>query len=221
LHSTLKIENFLESTLLNPRTQKSDIEELCLKALKYNFFGVCISPYFVAFAASILQGSNVKIISVAGFPLGFSEGIIKAREAEEAAKKGAREIDMVINLCALKDRDSGILVQEIKDVVDIGITVKVIIETGYLTEEEVALACNCLVEAGAHFVKTSTGLGPRGASLEDIYLLRSLLPPDVGIKASGGISSARFAWDLINAGASRIGTSSAEEILLESINVDL
>lgn len=207
-------ESFLESTLLNAQAAKEDINELCRKAIHYHFCGVCVNPYYVPLVNSLLQGSDVRLISVVGFPLGSTSKEIKTYEAEDVVKKGAQEIDMVLNIGALKDKEFSVVVQEIRDVVNLGAVVKVIIETGHLTEEEIVNACNCLLDGGAHFVKTSTGFGPRGASLEDVYLLRSILPPEVGIKASGGISSAEFAGKLILAGASRLGSSSAEKIFL-------
>jgi deoxyribose-phosphate aldolase len=211
----LKPENFLETTLLHPKATKEDINELCRKAIHYCFCGVCVNPYYLPLAGSLLRGSSVKLVSVVGFPLGCSSKEMKSFEAEDLFKKGAQEIDMVINIGALKDREFSIVIQEIRDVVNVGAVVKVIIETGYLTEEEIVNACNCLLEGGASFAKTSTGFGIRGVSLEDVYLLRSILPPEVGIKASGGINSKEFAKNLILAGASRLGTSSAEKIFLE------
>ena len=208
-------ESYLESTLLNPKALKEDINELCRKAIHYRFCGVCVNPYYVPLANSLLSGSDVKLVSVIGFPLGCTSTEIKRYEAENVFKKGAQEIDMVLNVGALRDKEFSLVIREIREIVDVGAVVKVIIETGYLTEEEIVNACKCLQEGGAHFVKTSTGFGPRGASLEDVYLLRSILPPEVSIKASGGINSKEFAEKLILAGANRLGTSSAENIYLE------
>ncbi|MDO9535856.1 MAG: deoxyribose-phosphate aldolase [Bacillota bacterium] len=208
-------ESFFESTLLNAKATKENINELCRKAIHYNFCGVCVNPYYVPLADSLLSGSGVKLVSVVGFPLGCTSKEMKRYEAEDLFKKNAQEIDMVLNIGALKDKEFSVVIQEIRDVVNVGAVVKVIIETGHLTEGEIVNACNCLLEGGAHFVKTSTGFGPRGASLKDVYLLRSILPSEVGIKASGGINSAEFAEKLIFAGASRLGTSSAEKIFLE------
>lgn len=212
---TINLGRYLESTLLRADAQKNDIRELCEKALNFNFLGVCINPFFVSYAASILQGRAL-VVTVAGFPLGCTSGFIKATEAERAFKDGAHEVDMVINLAAVKNRERNIVTQEIKETAQTGPVIKVIIETGYLTTEEIAFACECAVEGGAAFVKTSTGFGPRGASVEDINLLRRLLPPQMGIKAAGGIKSAEFAKKLLLAGANRIGTSMAVEVFQQA-----
>lgn len=210
-----RMEKYLESTLLRADAGKDDIRELCTKALRFKFLGVCVNPFFVPYAASILQG-RVLVVTVIGFPLGCTPGSVKAFEAERAFQDGAGEVDMVINLSAVKSRERDIIVQEIKEVAKAGPVVKVIIETGYLTTEEIAFASQCAVEGGAAFVKTSTGFGPRGASLQDIHLLRALLPSQIGIKAAGGIKSAEFAGKLLLAGADRIGTSMAEQIYQEA-----
>lgn len=212
----IQLEKMIESTLLRPEAVKNDIEKLCSQALKYNFYAVCVSPFYVLLASSLLSGSRVKVVTVVGFPFGFNKAMIKAREAEEALKNGATEVDMVINIGALKERESKTLIEEISSVVKTGAVVKVILETGYLDREEIALGATCAVEGGALFVKTSTGFGPRGVTLEDVHLLRSLVPRHIGIKASGGIKTAGFARDLIAAGATRLGTSSAEKIMLEA-----
>ncbi|MGI5876641.1 MAG: deoxyribose-phosphate aldolase [Dethiobacteria bacterium] len=212
---TLKLEHYIESTLLRADAQKQDIENLCSAAVRYNFCGVCVNPYYIPLASLLLRGSSVKLVTVIGFPLGSNDGYIKALEAEWALKNGAEEIDMVLNIGALKNRDIHVLLKEIKDIVGLGVTVKVIIEIGYLTPEDLKTACHCAVEGGARFIKTSTGFGPRGVTLKDISSLRAILPQDMGIKASGGIKTAAFARDLINAGANRIGSSAAEEIILE------
>lgn len=211
----LRLERYLESTLLRADTQKIEIENLCSTAIKYNFCGVCVNPYYIPLAFSFLGGSKIKLVTVIGFPLGANDASIKALEAEWALKNGAEEIDMVLNIGALKNRDTSLLLREIKEVAGLGATVKVIIETAYLTPEDLNIACHCAIDGGAHFVKTSTGFGPRGVSLDDIKLLRAILPQGIGLKASGGIKTATFAKDLINAGASRLGSSSAENIILE------
>jgi len=214
-----KMERYLESTLLRADAGKNDIRELCAKTLHFNFLGVCVNPYFVPYAVSLLQGRAL-VVTVTGFPLGCTSGSVKAFEAEKAFKDGAHEVDMVINLAAVKSMERNIVTQEIKEVARTGPVVKVIIETGYLTTEEIAFACECAVEGGAAFIKTSTGFGSRGASLEDIHLLRALLPPQMGIKAAGGIASAEFATELLLAGANRIGTSKAEQIVLEKYKIN-
>lgn len=214
-----RIERYLESTLLRADAAKKHIEELCEKALRFNFLGVCINPFFVSYAVSLLQ-KRALVVTVAGFPLGCTTGAVKAFEAERAFRDGADEVDMVVNVGAVKSKEKKIVTQEIKEVVQTGPAVKVIIETGYLTPDEIAFACDCALEGGAAFVKTSTGFGPRGSSVEDIRLLRKLLPPKVGIKAAGGIRSAEFARKLLLEGANRIGTSMAEQIFYEEHMTD-
>ncbi len=208
-----ELASYLESTLLTPVARKEAIIELCQEALAYNFVAVCIHPTYIPLAASLLQGSAIKVVTVAGFPLGANDYRVKAKEAALAVKNGAAEIDMVVNLAALKNGEKDIIIREVAAVVECGATIKVIIETGYLTREEVIMACSCIQEGGAHFVKSCTGFGPRGVTLEDILLLRSLLPPTISIKAAAGIKSSSFAAALIEAGATRLGTSAAATIV--------
>ena len=208
-----ELASYLESTLLTPVARKEAIIELCQEALAYNFVAVCIHPTYIPLAASLLQGSAIKVVTVAGFPLGANDYRVKAKEAALAVKNGAAEIDMVVNLAALKNGEKDIIIREVAAVVACGATIKVIIETGYLTREEVIMACSCIHEGGAHFVKSCTGFGPRGVTLEDILLLRSLLPPTISIKAAAGIKSSSFAAALIEAGATRLGTSAAATIV--------
>ncbi len=211
----MKLEQYLESTLLHPAASKEEIRQLCEEAGENRLKGVCIHPYYVSLARDILKGTGVYVVTVVGFPFGCSFAEVKEVEAKRAVEEGANELDMVLNIAALKNREEEVLREEIKGVVRCGIPLKGIIETGLLNEEDIAVACRLLAEGGAKYVKTSTGFGPRGASLEDILLLRSLLPPEAGIKASGGIRTAEFAQQLIKAGADRIGTSSALQILNE------
>jgi deoxyribose-phosphate aldolase len=219
MNAKKKLASYLESTLLTPVARKEAIIELCHEALAYNFAAVCIHPTYIPIAASLLQGSAIKVVTVAGFPLGANDYRIKAQEAALAVKNGAAEIDMVINLAALKNGEKEIIIREVDAVVACGATTKVIIETGYLTREEVIIACFCIQEGGGHFVKSCTGFGPRGVTLEDILLLRSLLPHAMGIKAAAGIKSASFAAALIEAGATRLGTSAAAEIIRQADNM--
>lgn len=214
-----ELASYLESTLLTPVARKEEIIELCHEALAYNFAAVCIHPTYIPIAASLLQGSATKVVTVAGFPLGANDHRIKAQEAALAVKNGAAEIDMVLNLAALKNGEKEIIIREVDAVVACGATIKVIIETGYLTREEVIMACSCIQAGGGHFVKSCTGFGPRGVTLEDILLLRSLLPHAMGIKAAAGIKSASFAAALIEAGATRLGTSAAAEIIRQADNM--
>lgn len=209
----IEMASFLEATNLSPTAKKEEIKDLCNNALAYNLFAVCVHPYYLTLAASLLEGSNTKLVTVAGFPLGGNDLWTKVRETELAVKNGAAEVDMVINLAALKNREYDLIIREVSAAVNCGITIKVIIETGYLEEDEVNLACACILEGGAHFIKTCTGFGPRGVTLQDVLLLRSLLPPSIGIKAAGGIKTAAFAMALIDAGANRLGTSVAETIM--------
>ncbi len=212
----MNLEGFLESTLLRADTRSEEIEKLCAEAMQYNLRGICVNPCYIAPASSMLRGSGVLPVTVVGFPLGADTGMVKARAAEQAVLNGALEIDMVINIGALKDGRKQEIIDEIALLKKAGAGLKVIIETGYLLSKEIALACHCAVEGGADFVKTSTGFGPRGASINDIILLRSILPDTVQIKAAGGVKSADFARKLIRAGASRIGTSSASAIMQEA-----
>lgn len=217
----MNLEGYLESTLLRADTRSEEIEKLCAEARHYDLCAICVNPYYIAPAASMLQGSGVLPVTVVGFPLGADTGMVKARAAEQAVLDGALEIDMVINIGALKDGRKLEIIDEIALLKkEAGAALKVIIETGYLHSKEIALACHCAVEGGADFVKTSTGFGPRGASINDIILLRSILPATMQIKAAGGIKSAEFARQLIRAGASRIGTSSASAIMEEEAEAE-
>ncbi len=214
-NSNLDLAPYLETTNLSPIAKTKEIIELCEKALIYRFAAVCVHPYYVSLAVSLLKGSGIKVVTVAGFPLGCNDGKIKAREAELAREHGAAEIDMVMNLAAFKNGEKDVVIKEIAAIVKSGAIVKTIIETGYLTKEEIYQACFCVQEGGAHFVKTCTGLGPRGVTTDDILTIRSCLLPSIGIKAAGGIISAPFARELVAAGATRLGTSNAEKIVLQ------
>ena len=216
-----EIANLIDHTLLKPDATKHDIKRLCQEAVDYGFWSVCINPSFVPFAASILQNTGVKICSVVGFPLGANTPEVKAFEAEKAIRDGANEIDMVINIGALKSADYELLNRDIEGVVKQGVhnhkdtLVKVIIETGLLTNEEMALACKLVKESGANFVKTSTGLNSRGVIVEDVIFIRKIVGPEFGIKASGGIRTYKNVVKLVEAGANRIGTSSGVSIINE------
>ena len=209
------IASYIEHTLLKAEATKQQIKALCREAEKYGFYAVCLNSSYVPLAAAKLQGSKVKICSVAGFPLGAVSTKTKAFEAREAVESGADEIDMVINIGALLDADHAYVVNDIKAVVRAacGAPVKVIIETGLLSDEQKRLACVLAVKGGASFVKTSTGFGPGGASVADIKLMRQAAGPAVGIKAAGGVRTAQAARLLIEAGATRIGTSAGPAII--------
>ena len=210
----------LGRTLLKPDATEEMIENLCNEAKKYNFYAVCINPYYVKLAKNILRNSNVKIATVIGFPLGANTGKIKALEAEESIKDGADELDMVINIAALKNKDYDKVKEDIEEVVKKAkgnALVKVIIETCLLTEDEKVRACNLSLEAGANFVKTSTGFNGKGATVEDIRLIKSVVGDKMKIKASGGIRDYETAIKMIEAGANRIGASSSVKIVQDSI----
>jgi deoxyribose-phosphate aldolase len=206
---------YIDHTLLKPEATEAQIEELCREAIKYSFYSVCINPSYVKTAAQSLQGSAVRICCVIGFPLGATTTAVKAFEAAEAVENGAAEIDMVVHVGALKDKREEYVVSDIAAVVKAaaGCLVKVIIETGLLTEDEKVLACKLAKKAGASYVKTSTGFGPGGATVADVLLMRETVGPDLGVKASGGVRDLDAALQMIEAGATRIGTSSGVSIV--------
>ncbi|MBW6463488.1 MAG: deoxyribose-phosphate aldolase [Bacillota bacterium] len=207
--------SYIDHTLLKPEATREQIITLCREALKYNFYSVCINPSYVKTAVEILENSDVKVCAVVGFPLGATTSAVKAFEAREAVENGAAEIDMVIHIGALKDGDKDYVLRDIASVVKsaVGNTVKVIIETGLLSDEEKKLACLLAKEAGAHFVKTSTGFGAGGATPSDIQLMRETVGAEFGVKASGGVRTPDSARAMIEAGATRIGTSSGIKIV--------
>ena len=214
-----KMASLIDQTLLKPDATKNDIRRLCQEAMNYGFWSVCVNPSYISLAASILRDTEVKICSVVGFPLGANTPEVKAFEAGKALIDGANEIDMVINLGALKSGDYELVKRDIRYIVEQGIRfqrdiiVKVIIETGLLSDNEKALACQIVKESGANFVKTSTGINTRGATVQDVKFIRKLVGPDFGVKASGGIRTYGEAIKLIEAGANRIGTSSGISII--------
>jgi deoxyribose-phosphate aldolase len=209
----------IDHTLLKPTATTRDIRQLCIEAMAEGFAAVCVNPAHVAYAAKILAGSRVAVCTVIGFPLGATTPSVKKKEAEEAVRNGAREVDMVINIGALKEGNYDLVVADIRGVVEAvtallpGGLVKVIIETGYLNHGEKITACRLVRQAGAHYVKTSTGFGPGGATVEDVRLLRENLPLEMGVKASGGIRTTGQALALIEAGAGRLGTSAGPALL--------
>jgi len=217
-----RLAKLIDHTLLKPDATKDDITRLCKEAKKYGFWSVCVNPTYVSLATEILRGSDVKVCSVVGFPLGANVSEVKAFEAEKAISDGASEIDMVINIGGLKSHDYELVKRDICKVVERAkalrkdTIVKVIIETGLLTEDEKVLACRLVKEAGADFVKTSTGLNSSGATIHDVKLLRKTVGPNFGVKASGGIKTCRNAIELVKAGANRIGTSSGVAIIGEN-----
>lgn len=214
----ITITEMIDHTILKAEAKKSEIEQLCKEAMEYNFAAVCVNPYYVSYCKELLRGSNVKVATVIGFPLGANTKELKAFEALDAVNNGADEIDMVINIGALKDKDYEVVKNDIKLVVDIAkdkAKVKVIIETALLTDEEKVKACELSMESGADFVKTSTGFSTGGATIEDIKLMKSVVGDNLEIKASGGVRDLDTAKQMILAGATRLGTSSGIKIVKE------
>lgn len=212
------LNRLIDHTLLKPEASASDIERLCTEAVQYGFFSAVVNTHWVPLAASILEGTNVLVCSIAGFPLGAMDSQAKAYEANRAVKAGAREIDMVMNIGAFKSGYRDFVKSDIERVVQACVEkaiVKVIIEAALLTDEEKKTACSIARDAGASFVKTSTGFGPPGATARDVEIMRKTVGPDFGVKASAGIRTAAFALELINAGANRIGTSAGVAIMEE------
>ncbi|MBU2699088.1 deoxyribose-phosphate aldolase [Sporomusaceae bacterium BoRhaA] len=212
----MNLAAMIDHTLLRADANKRDIENLIAEAKKYEFASVCINSTWVEFAAQQLAGTKVKVCTVIGFPLGATTSESKAFEAKDAIAKGATEVDMVINIGALKDGDSVLVEKDVKAVAEAAkgkALVKVIIETCLLSEEEKICACELAVKAGADFVKTSTGFSTGGATLEDVRLMRKIVGEHVGVKASGGVRSLDDMKKMIAAGATRIGTSSGVKII--------
>lgn len=209
------IASLIDHTLLKPTATKQDIVKLCEEAKKYGFFAVCVNPMYVSFCKSLLRDTSVKVCTVIGFPLGATTTAVKVFESKEAIDNGADEIDMVINVSALRSKDYNYVLEDISAVREVtkGKILKVIIETAYLNEEEKIKACELAKEAKADFVKTSTGFAPTGATVEDVSLMRKIVGLDMGVKASGGIRTIEDVLKMIKAGANRIGTSSSVEII--------
>ncbi|WP_107879594.1 deoxyribose-phosphate aldolase [Neisseria animaloris] len=211
----MEVARYIDHTLLKAVARQEDIRKLCDEAKAHSFFSVCVNGANVAFAASQVAGSGVKVAAVVGFPLGAMAKEVKVFEAAQAVKDGASEIDMVINIGALKSGDYDLVEQEIREIKRaIGDNVlKVIIETCYLSDGEKAKACGLAVNAGADFVKTSTGFGTGGATPDDVGLMKKAVGGQAQVKASGGIKNLADAQKYIEAGATRLGTSSGVEIV--------
>lgn len=210
------IASIIDHTLLKPEALEKDIEKLVAEAKRYNFASVCVNPFWVKPASELLKGSSTKVCTVIGFPLGATTTETKAFEAKDAIAKGAQEVDMVMNIGALKERSIELVAEDIKAVVratEGKALVKVIIETSLLTDEEKILACEIAVKAGAHFVKTSTGFSTGGATVEDVALMRKTVGKDIGVKASGGVRNIEDLEKMVLAGATRIGTSAGVAIV--------
>lgn len=209
------IAEYIDHTLLKMDASDQEIEKICDEAIKYGFKGVCVFPKFLALVTKKLKNKKPLPITVVDFPLGNKSPIEKKEEAKKAIEMGAKELDMVMNVMALKDKNYKLVYDGILAVVDVAkdIPVKVIIETCYLNDIEIVSACTIAKLAGAKFVKTSTGFGKSGAKVEDVFLMKKVVGDDMGVKASGGIKTTEMAKMMIEAGATRIGTSSSIQIL--------
>ena len=212
----MELNKYIDHTLLKPEATHEDIRRVCEDAKAFNTASVCVNPLFASFVAKELQGTDIKTCCVVGFPLGATPSAMKAAEAKLCVENGAQEIDMVISVGAAREGDWAYVEQDIKAVVDaIGgrAILKVIIETCLLTDEQKVNACLCAKNAGADFVKTSTGFSTAGATVADVALMRGAVGNEMGVKAAGGIRSREAAEAMIAAGASRIGASSSKMIL--------
>ncbi len=213
----MNIAGMIDHTLLQANATKQQVEKLLLEAKQYKFASVCVNPTWVGYAAEQLRDTNVKVCTVIGFPLGANTTAAKAFEAKDAVENGATEVDMVINIGALKDQNYQLVEEDIRSVVEAvkgKALVKVIIETCLLTDEEKVQVTELVVRAGADFVKTSTGFSTGGATLEDVALLRKTAGLAFGVKASGGVRSLEAVEKMVEAGATRIGTSSGVKFML-------
>jgi deoxyribose-phosphate aldolase len=214
-----ELAKMMDHTLIKPNATKDHVIELCEEAKRYNFGCVCVNPVYVSLAVQLLRGTDVKVSSTVGFPYGSTLPEVKAFEAERTLRNGAQEIDMVMNIGALKSKEYETVKKDIEAVVNLkrsfsDVAVKVIIETGYLTNEEKIMACKLAKEARADFVKTSTGI-VGGATIEDVRLMRETVGKNMGVKAAGGIRNLKQALAMIEAGANRIGTSTTVAIIEE------
>ncbi|MDY6012294.1 deoxyribose-phosphate aldolase [Clostridium sp.] len=210
-----QLAKMIDHTILKPEATSEEIKKLCEEALKYNFASVCVNPTRVKEAYEILKNSDVKVCTVIGFPLGATTTNVKVFETKDAIENGATEVDMVINIGRLKEKDYDFVKEDIKGVVDAAkgkALTKVIIETCLLTDEEKVVACKLAKEAGADYVKTSTGFSTGGALKEDIKLMRETVGPELGVKASGGVRTLEDAEAMIENGATRIGASASIKI---------
>lgn len=213
-----QVAQAIEYTQLKPYATTKDIETLCWEALRWKFYGICVYSIWLPLAQSLLAPSNVKLITVAGFPTGAASTQLKCLEVAEAIERGAQEIDFVLNIGWLKDKRLKAIEDEFKYLAELAspLPLKVILETCYLTQEEKELACQIAIESGISFLKTSTGFGSAGATISDVQLMKKFSPH---IKASAGIKDASFALQLLDAGASRLGTSSGPAIM-ESLSYE-
>ena len=212
------IATIVDHTLLKPNATQEEVTKLCAEAKTYCFASVCVNPTYVALCAQLLKGSGVKVCTVIGFPLGSSTPTVKAIEARDAIANGADEIDMVINVGALKSGNDAVVKDDIQAVRDAtrGRVLKVILETSLLSDDEKVRACRMAKEVGADFVKTATGFGPGGATVADVALMRKTVGPLMGVKASGSIRDTGTAQQMIEAGATRLGTSASVGIVTDA-----
>ena len=212
----MNLNKLIDHTALKADTNKAQIEQLCQEAKQYDFMSVCVNPTWVAYASELLQGSDVKVCTVIGFPLGANTPEVKAFETTQAIEQGAHEVDMVLNVGAVKDANWDLVLRDVQAVVAAAkgqALVKVIEETCLLTKDEIVKVSQLAKEAGADFVKTSTGFSTGGATVEDIRLMRETVGPEMGVKASGGVSTTAEAIAMVEAGATRIGASKGIQIV--------
>jgi len=216
----IDIARYIDHTALKPEATAAQVQQLCDEARQYHFAAVCVNPCRVKLCTQQLKGTSVKIATVVGFPLGANLPEVKAFETQQAIADGAHEIDMVINIGALKSKDYALVARDIAAVVNAahagGAITKVIIEAVLLTDEEKVIACELAKEAGAEFVKTSTGFASGGATVHDVALMRQTVGPDIGVKAAGGIRTYADAIKMIEVGATRIGASASVKIMQEA-----
>jgi deoxyribose-phosphate aldolase len=212
-----QLSHMIDHTILKPEATQDQIAQLCFEARKHGFASVCVNPTNVKLCASLLQGTEVDVCTVVGFPLGATPTDVKVFETQQAVREGATEVDMVINVGALKSRDYELVRDDIASIARAchagNAILKVIIEAALLTDEEKVIACQLSKVAGADFVKTSTGFGPGGATVEDVALMRKVVGPSIGVKAAGGIKTFEDAQRMIAAGASRLGASASVKIV--------
>ncbi|HEY2647719.1 MAG TPA: deoxyribose-phosphate aldolase [Puia sp.] len=218
----IPVASYIDHTLLKPACRSADVIQLCREAIEFGFAAVCIPPFLVKQAVATLDGSQVKTATVIGFPMGYSSIESKLSEIHAAMQDGADELDTVINLIALKNGDWSYLEKEIRRQAEVihqrGKIIKVIVESGVLSGDELIQCCNILGGLGIDYMKTSTGYAEKGASVSDVKIMRAQLPADVKIKASGGIRHYPFAMELIQAGANRLGCSASIQIVEEEKN---
>ena len=217
----MKLEKYIDHTILKPEATAPAVKKICKEAIKYGFASVCVNPYYTALVSKELKGTDIKTCVVIGFPLGANTKEVKAFETNQAIELGAEEVDMVINVGALKDKDYEIVREDIEAVVKAAAKraiVKVILETCLLTDEEKIKACKISKTAGVDFVKTSTGFSTSGANSHDVTLMRKIVGSEIGVKASGGIRDYDKAVEMVKAGANRLGVSASIAIVNSSVN---